>query len=131
MPTTVTASPPLPKAMSKGECPLRLRLNSGAAHHIKKILTVVAGATPTHTQARSQSLSPALRGAFISNSANFSPPLAALGRALFSGLKPNEAHAKSCSAKGSNMQRWKTALSLGANRGVLSCSSEGFDKQGD
>ena len=36
MPTTVTVSPPLPKAMSKGECPLRLRLNSGAAHHIKR-----------------------------------------------------------------------------------------------
>src|SRR2546427_2789238 len=32
MPTTI-ALPPLPKAMSKGECPLRLRLNSGAAHH--------------------------------------------------------------------------------------------------
>jgi hypothetical protein len=35
MPTTI-ALPPLPKAMSKGECPLRLRLNSGAAHHIKR-----------------------------------------------------------------------------------------------
>jgi len=28
--------PPLPKAMSKGECPLRLRPNSGAAQHNKR-----------------------------------------------------------------------------------------------
>src|SRR4029450_9646921 len=35
MPTTI-ALPPLPKGVSKGECPLRLRLNSGAAHHSKR-----------------------------------------------------------------------------------------------